>query len=110
MSRSTAPDVGIITTGHDVADARLHKITAALQHRGLHVELWGLGDPDGGPAGAVVHAGPRGNLAQRLARTAGLPWRTQAKGGMTGDPDMIPVTPLVTTPRRRQKGAPQAED
>jgi len=38
MSRSAAPDVGIITTGHDVADARLHKITAALQHRDLRVE------------------------------------------------------------------------
>lgn len=102
MSRSTAPDVGIITTGHDVADARLHKITAALQHRDLRVELWGLGDAEGGPAGAVVHAGPRGNLAQRLARTAVLPWRTKAKVVMTVDPDMIPVTRLVTAVRRRK--------
>ena len=102
MSRSAAPDVGIITTGHDVADARLHKITAALRHRGLSVELWGLGEPDGGPAGATVHAGPRGNLVQRLARTAVLPWRTNAKVVMTVDPDMIPVTRLVTTIRRRK--------
>ncbi|MDX2971468.1 glycosyltransferase [Kribbella solani] len=102
MSRSTAPDVGIITTGHDVADARLHKITAALRNRDLRVELWGLGDAAGGPAGAVVHAGPRGTLVQRLARTAVLPWRTKAKVVMTVDPDMIPVTRLVTTIRRRK--------
>ena len=83
MSRSSAPDVGIITTGHDVADARLHKITAALQNRDLTVELWGLGEAAGGPAGAVVHAGPRGTMVHRLARTAVLPWRTNAKVVMT---------------------------
>lgn len=109
-ARSTAPDVGIITTGHDVADARLHKITAALQHRGLRVELWGLGDPEGGPAGASVHAGPRGSMLQRLARTAVLPWRTNAKVVMTVDPDMIPVTRLVTTLRRRKMVADVHED
>ncbi|HET6987915.1 MAG TPA: glycosyltransferase [Kribbella sp.] len=109
-SRRTAPDVGIITTGHDVADARLHKITAALQNRDLSVELWGLGEPVGGPLGAVVHAGPRGNLVQRLARSAVLPWRTKAKVVMTVDPDMIPITRLVTTVRRRKMVADVHED
>jgi glycosyltransferase involved in cell wall biosynthesis len=102
MSRSTAPDVGIITTGHDVADARLHKITAALLQRDLTVEIWGLGDAGGGPAGAVVHAGPRGTMVQRLARTAVLPWRTKARVVMTVDPDMIPIARLVTRLRRRK--------
>src|SRR5690348_10548109 len=102
MSRSSAPDVGIITTGHDVADARLHKITAALQNRDLTVELWGLGEAAGGPAGAVVHAGPRGTMVHRLARTAVLPWRTNAKVVMTVDPDMIPIARLVTGLRRRK--------
>jgi len=109
-SRNTAPDVGIITTGHDVADARLHKITAALHQRGLSVELWGLGEAEGGPVGAVVHAGPRGNLVQRMARTAVLPWRTKAKVVMTVDPDMIPVTRLVATLRRRKMVADVHED
>ena len=45
---------------------------------------------------------PRGSLVQRLARTAVLPWRTRAKVVMTVDPDMIPVTRLVTTIRRRK--------
>jgi glycosyltransferase involved in cell wall biosynthesis len=102
MSRSTAPDVGIITAGHDVADARLHKITAALLHRQLSVELWGLGEAAGGPAGAAVHAGPRGNLVQRLAQTVVLPWRTNAKVVMTVDPEIIPVARFVATVRRRK--------
>jgi glycosyltransferase involved in cell wall biosynthesis len=110
MRSTLAPDVGIITSGHDVADARLHKITAALQQRGLRVELWGLGDPAGGPAGAEVHAGERGSLVQRLARTAVLPWRTAARVVITVDPDMIPITRLVTTLRRRKMVADVHED
>jgi glycosyltransferase involved in cell wall biosynthesis len=110
MRSTLAPDVGIITSGHDVADARLHKITAALQQRGLRVELWGLGDPAGGPAGAEIHARSRGSLLQRLARTAVLPWRTKAKVVVTVDPDMIPNTRLVTTLRRRQMVADVHED
>lgn len=110
MRSALAPDVGIITTGHDVADARLHKITAALQQRGLHVELWGLGDPAGGPAGADVHARIRGSLWRRLAQTAVLPWRTKAKVVMTVDPDMIPITRLVTRLRGRKMVADVHED
>jgi glycosyltransferase involved in cell wall biosynthesis len=110
MRSTPVPDVGIITSGHDVADARLHKITAALHKRGLNVELWGLGDPAGGPAGAVVHSGDRGSLVQRLARTAVLPWRTNAKVVVTVDPDMIPVTRLVTKLRRRKMVADVHED
>jgi glycosyltransferase involved in cell wall biosynthesis len=110
MRSALAPDVGIITTGHDVADARLHKITAALQQRGLHVELWGLGDPAGGPAGADVHARNRGSLGRRLAQTAVLPWRTKAKVVMTVDPDMIPITRLVARLRRRKMVVDVHED
>jgi glycosyltransferase involved in cell wall biosynthesis len=110
MRSTPRPDVGIITSGHDVADARLHKIIAALQKRGLNVELWGLGDPAGGPAGASVHAGDRGSLVQRLARTAVLPWRTSAKVVVTVDPDMIPITRLVTALRRRKMVADVHED
>ncbi|NEA35475.1 glycosyltransferase [Streptomyces sp. SID13031] len=110
MRSTPGPDVGIITSGHDVADARLHKITAALQKRGLNVELWGLGDPAGGPAGASVHARNRGSLVRRLARTAVLPWRTSAKVVVTVDPDMIPITRLVTALRRRKMVADVHED
>ncbi|NUR30435.1 MAG: hypothetical protein HOV83_32045, partial [Catenulispora sp.] len=36
-------DVSIITGGHDVADARLHRLAAALRRAGLAVEVIGLG-------------------------------------------------------------------
>ena len=39
------PDVSVLSTGHDVADARLHRICAALLRRGLSVEVVGLEDP-----------------------------------------------------------------
>ena len=76
-SRSTAPDVGIITTGHDVADARLHKITAALQQRDVSVELWGLGDPAGGPAGATS------TPARGATWSSGWPGPPCCRGGPT---------------------------
>ena len=59
------------------------------------------GDPAGGP-GAEVHAGDRGSLLARLARTAVLPWRTRAKVVITVDPDMIPITRLRHHPAAAQ--------
>ncbi len=49
-----AIDVSIVTSGHDVADARLHREVAALVARGLHVEVLGLGDEADGPPGVTV--------------------------------------------------------
>ena len=43
------PQVSIVTSGHDVADARLHREVAALSRRGLEVE-----SPAG--AGTVLRA------------------------------------------------------
>ncbi|MDO5503775.1 MAG: glycosyltransferase [Actinomycetia bacterium] len=69
-------DVSVITSGHDVADARLHRLVRACLRAGLSVEVLGLGEAGGGPAGARVRtwARPsmlrRGALALRVARTA----------------------------------------
>ncbi|MDN5789426.1 MAG: glycosyl transferase, partial [Micrococcales bacterium] len=58
-------DVSIVTSGHDVADARLHRVAAALQATGLCVQVLGLGDPADGPLGAEVSTAQRGSLARR---------------------------------------------
>lgn len=53
--------VSIVTSGHDVADARLHRHAAALREAGFAVEVLGLGDRDGAPdeaARVVVTARP----------------------------------------------------
>jgi len=70
-------DVTILTSGHDVADARLHREVAALVAAGMSVEVLGLGRVQDGPPGATVRTWPRGGgirragLAARMAATAG---------------------------------------
>jgi hypothetical protein len=39
--------VTVLTSGHDVADARLHREVAALRRAGLRVEVLGLAEPAG---------------------------------------------------------------
>ncbi|TDE15888.1 glycosyltransferase [Jiangella asiatica] len=95
-------DVAIISAGHDVADARLHKITAALVRRGLSVEIAGLGDAAAGPRDARVRAVQRGGMAGRALRAAALPWRVGARVLMTIDPDVIPMARAAGMVRRRK--------
>jgi len=99
---SPRADVAIISTAHDVADARLHKIVAALARSGLAVELFGLGDPAGAPARARAFTVPRRGLFARLARALTLPWRSRARVVMTVDPDLVPMARLACVLRRRK--------
>ncbi|STD11642.1 Glycosyl transferases group 1 [Dermatophilus congolensis] len=70
-------DVSFVTSGHDVADARLHREVQALVARGMSVEVLGLGDPADGPTCASVrtwkrpHIIARAPLAARMAASAG---------------------------------------
>lgn len=80
-------DVGIVTSGHDVADARLHREVAALRRAGLTVEVLGLGDADAGPPGASVRTWPRAGGLRRAWRAVQLPWLTSAPVVVALDPD-----------------------
>lgn len=93
-------DVGIVSAGHDAADARLHKITGALQRRGLRVQVFALGDAGDGPDGAEVTTSARGGFSRRALRAAALPWRTDARVVLTLDPDLIPMARLAGILRR----------
>lgn len=99
---SNQPDVAILTAGHDVADARLHKIVGAFVRRGLVVEVHGLGQVIDGPADAAVRAVPRGGMLRRAMRAASLPWRSKAGVLMTLDPDVVPFARFAGALRRRQ--------
>jgi glycosyltransferase involved in cell wall biosynthesis len=85
------PDVSLITSGHDVADARLHRTVAALRRAGLKVEVHGLGDATSGPPGTSIHTAVRGGLTRRTIRAAGLPFRAQGRVVITFDPDLVPA-------------------
>ncbi len=77
----------MVTSGHDVADARLHREVAGFLAAGLRVEVLGLGSPHDGPAGAAVRTWPRRHGAGR-ARLA-LIMARQASGRVlfSLDPD-----------------------
>lgn len=89
MSHGPRPDVTIVTSGHDVADARLHRLTRALVRRGAQVEVLGLGAPADGPVGAAVRTWPRGSMVGRGVR--GLTMARAARGSvlLALDPDSL---------------------
>jgi glycosyltransferase involved in cell wall biosynthesis len=97
------PDVSIVSSGHDVADARLHREVAAAVAAGLDVEVLGLGAASDGPAGAAVTARPRPRgVAARLALALGQPWRARGRVLLTLDPDVVPGALLAARLRRRR--------
>ena len=83
-------DVSIISSAHDVADARLHREAAALRRTGLSVEVIGLGDPAGGPAGCqTVSAGGRAGKLARIRRALRLPFQARGRVVFALDPDLV---------------------
>ncbi len=82
-----AIDVSIVTSGHDVADARLHREVAALVARGLHVEVLGLGDEADGPPGVTVRTWPRQGSLGRARLAAEMAARAHGRVLLTLDPD-----------------------
>ena len=99
MSR---PDVSLVTSGHDVADARLHRLVGAFVRAGMSVEMLGLGSPDSAPPGlGALATHPRGSLWRRGADAAVLPWRARGRVVVVVDPDTIPSASLAALVRRR---------
>ena len=87
MERAT-PDVSFVTTGHDIADARLHRHISALTELGLACEVLGLGDPGGAHPDLVrVRSRARRGMAVRLWRSVVLPWKAEGRVLVSLDPD-----------------------
>ena len=102
MSRGGArPDVSIVTSGHDVADARLHREVAAFVRAGLSVEVLGLGDPAAGPASAAVSTHPRGGMGRRALDALVRPWQARGRVVVVLDPDPVPSVLAQRLLRRR---------
>ena len=95
-------DVSLVTSGHDVADARLHRLVAALTDSGLTVEVIGLGDPATAPASASdVRTRPRRGPRGRLADAVTGPWRARGRVVVVLDPDAVPSAWLRRLTGRR---------
>lgn len=94
-------DVSLVSSGHDVGDARLHRLVSALLHEGLTVQVMATGTPDFAPDGATaVVTEPRGGMTRRLYRALLWPWRAQGAVVIVLDPDAVPSAWLL---RRRGK-------
>lgn len=94
-------DVSIITSGHNVADARLHRQVAALVERGARVEVLGLGLAADGPPAAAVRTWRRRRPEHRALLAASLAARARGRVVITLDPDAALAAAAVTRLRRR---------
>lgn len=94
MKRASV-DVTVLTTGHDVADARLHRLVNVLaRNESLTVEVLGLGAAGDGPPEAEVRCHPRWGLPGRAADAVLLPWRSRGRVILVLDPDLVLPTLL----------------
>jgi len=92
-----------VSGGHDVADARLHRLVNALVRQGLSVEVAGLGDAADAPGGiAAVRTHPRRGLSRRLRDALTLPWTAKGRVLVVIAPEMAPSARLATLIRRRR--------
>lgn len=113
MPITTRPDVSVVTTGHDVADARLHREVAALRRAGLVVEVLGLGDASAGPTDATdvtVRTAPRTGMVRRALRAVVWPWRASGRVILTIDPDTVPSALVAARLRRKRLVSDVHED
>lgn len=104
------PDVSVVSSGHDVADARLHREVRALLEAGLTVEVMGLGDAAAGPPGVPLRVWPRGSMAARALRAVWLPFIARGRVLLLLDPDTVPSALLVRRLRGRAVVADVHED
>jgi glycosyltransferase involved in cell wall biosynthesis len=103
-------DVSIVTSGHDVADARLHRVSAALVERGLVVEVLGLGDAAAGPPDTRVRTRPRGSMPRRALTAVTYAVRARGRVVVALDPDSLIATRGAAVLTRRPVVADVHED
>jgi glycosyltransferase involved in cell wall biosynthesis len=85
------PDVTILSSGHDVADARLHRHCAALRRAGLSVEVMARGSAADAPEHAGFRVATSRGIAGRGIQALTLPGRARGRVVVTLDPDLVPA-------------------
>ncbi len=106
----TIPDVSIVTSGHDVADARIHRLCAALHDAGLAVELHGLGPAQGAPTEVPTRVRDRPGLAGRALTAVRYAAGARGRVLIALDPDSLLASLVVARLRRRAVVADVHED
>lgn len=104
------PQISIVTSGHDVADARIHRVCAALLDAGLTVELLGLGDAATGPPRVAVTTRERPGVIGRAWLAGRQAIRARGRVLVAMDPDSLVASFVVARVRRRGLVADVHED
>jgi glycosyltransferase involved in cell wall biosynthesis len=99
-------DVSLVTSGHDVADARLHRVCDAFTRSGLSVEVLGTGDPAMAPRQVAVSTRPRGGHIRRFVDALTVPFQARGRVLLIFDPDAVPAGWL----RQRLRSGPLVVD
>lgn len=104
-------DVSIISAGHNIADARIHRIANALVRENLKVEILCLGRLEDAPEGVVFRKiGSKRGLVRRAFRDLSLPLRAGGKVVMTVAPDTLLCASVIAGWRRQYLVADIYED
>ena len=90
----TEADVTILSSGHDVADARLHRHCAALRRAGLSVEVIARGRAEDAPTGSAFRPAAARGMAGRGVAALLMPGRARGRVVVTLDPELIPAARL----------------
>ena len=95
--------MSVVSSGHDVADARLHREVGALVRAGAQVEVMALGDPDDAPAGSRPRlVRRRGGFVGRAIRALVMPLLARGRVLLVLDPDLVPAAWLAARATRRR--------
>lgn len=103
-------DVSFVSSGHDVADARLHRLAAAARRAGLRIEVLGLGHASDAPAAEAVTATSRGSFVRRAGLAASYAGRAGGRVLVALDPDSLLACLAVGRARGRKVVADVHED
>lgn len=103
-------DVTVVTSGHDVADARLHRLVSAMVRSGLEVEVLGLGSSHDGPAGAATTARRRPGMVGRSVLALRYAFRARGRVLLALDPDSAVAAYLAARARGRRVAVDVHED
>lgn len=111
MSGVGGPDVSVISSAHDVADGRLHRLVDGFLRAGMSVEVLARGRLDDAPAGAQFRQLPQGmGLRARLGRTAQCLRSARGRAVVVLDPDLALAGFLLRGRHRRLLVADVHED
>lgn len=111
MSGTGGPDVSVVSSAHDVADGRLHRLVDGFLRAGLSVEVVARGRSDDAPAGATFRPLPQGmGLPQRLGRARQCLRSARGRAVVVLDPDLALAGSLLRDRRRRVLVADVHED